>query len=372
MAEEARQDVLKRKVEAGRNSAPASQTVLPAKALSSALSKAAEKSFGLAVVATSCSERIVSLADLLERLPEQGLLAVLEGPGDGQGLLSMDVKALSAIIEKQMTGAVSQSSPPSRRVTRTDAALAADLIDAMLQRFEATLAGRPEARWASGFGYSSHVEDLRPLGLLLEEIDYRVFGLSLDFEIGTREGQLLLALPAEGRSDALALPEPRISLEKPADPEWAPGLEGLVLEGEVRLEAILHRFKLPISAIPTLKVGDEIPIPLSAIDNVRLTGTEEIPLGRCRLGQSLGLRAVRLGAGEAGAERPQSGMSNLIGAGAGGLAPLPRAALPDPVGLDDEAFAAAPLAEGGLPDIGLEPMAAPMDLSALQGLPDIS
>ncbi|SDJ80054.1 FliM/FliN family flagellar motor switch protein [Aliiruegeria lutimaris] len=356
MAEEAREEVLRRKVEAGRNSAPASQTVLPAKALSSALSKAAEDSFGLAVVVTSCSERIVFLADLLERLPEQGLLAVLEGPGDGQGLLSMDVEALSAIIEKQMTGAVAQAPPPSRRVTRTDAALA----------------GRPEARWASGFGYSSHVEDLRPLGLLLEEIDCRIFGLSLDFEIGTREGQLLLALPAEGRSEALPDIAPRLSVEKPADPHWEPGLEGLVLEGEVRLEAILHRFKLPISAIPSLKVGDEIPIPLTAIDNVRLTGTEEIPLGRCRLGQSLGQRAVRLGAGESGAQHSQSGLSNLVGAGAGGSAPMAQAALPDPVGMSEDAFAAEPLSEGGLPDLGVAPMATPMDLSALQGLPDIT
>ena len=195
MAETARQNILRRKLDAGRAAAPASCAVLPAKALSSALSKAAEAAMGLAVSAGSCSERVASLPDLLERLPDNGLLAVLEGPEEGQGILALDGNALSAIIEKQMTGAVAASPPPPRRATRTDAALVADLVDATLQRFETALAGRAESRWAAGFGYSSHVEDLRPLGLLLEEIDYRIFGLTLDFEIGTREGQLLLALP---------------------------------------------------------------------------------------------------------------------------------------------------------------------------------
>ncbi len=332
---------------------------------------------GLAVSATSSSERIASLPDLLERLPENGLLAVLEGPEDGQGLMAFDFNALSAVIEKQMTGAVGTSLPPARRATRTDAALVADLIDAVLQRFEATLAGREESRWASGFGYSSHVEDLRPLGLLLEEIDYRIFGISLDFEMGTRTGDIILALPAEGRGAVLAAPDLAEPGDAISDPNWSSGLQVRVFEGEVRLDAVLHKFHLPISAISELKPGDEIPIPVSAIDNVRLSGAERIPLGRCRLGSSQGFRALRLGAdgiGTAGPTLVHAAATDITGFGGPASNDLPELpGLPDIGGAGMAEEGLPDLGGGGLPDIGIG-MAQPMAIGAIgeeDGLPDI-
>lgn len=300
MAERAPQNMLRRKLEAGcRAAPPASRRLQPAKVLSSALIKAADAASGLEVSVRSSSERIASLPDLLECLPENGLLALLEGPGDGQGVMALDISALSAVIEKQMTGSVARKAPQSRRVTRTDAALAADLVDATLQRFETALSGLEESRWASGFGYSSHIEDLRPLGLLLEEVDYRIFGMTLVIEGGAREGEILLALPAQGRGQMVppkAAPEGEKAGE---DATWAPRLEGQVLQGEVRLEAVLHQFRMPISTIKALKPGQEIPIPVAALDDVRLAGAEDLPLGRCRLGRCQGHRALRLGGGHA-------------------------------------------------------------------------
>ncbi len=305
MADGAPQNILRRKVDAGRSAAPASRKIQPAKVLSTALSKSADASMGLDVTVKSSSERIASLSDLLECLPENGLLALLEGPRDGQGVMAFDSSALSAIIEKQMTGTVSRNQPQSRRVTRTDAALAADLIDATLHRFETALSGLEESRWASGFGYSSHIDDLRPLGLLLEDVDYRIFGLSLNIELGTREGEILLALPAKGRAKVTARQAPVEEETTRKDPDWKPRLEGLVLQGEARLEAILYRFQMPISAIKQLQPGQEIPIPVSTLNDVRIAGAERIPLGRCRLGRCQGHRAIRLGAD--GASEPGRG-----------------------------------------------------------------
>ncbi len=373
MAEATGQSVLKRKVAAGRSTAPGGRPVLPAKALSASISRAADASMGLEVSVDSCSERIASLSDLLELLPEQGLLAVLEGPEDCQGIMAFDVAFLSGVIEKQMTGAVSTSPPGTRRVTRTDAALAADLIDLTLREFETSLAGREESRWASGFGYGSHVEDLRPLGLLMEDVDYRIFGLSANLESGRRNGQVLLALPAIGRGK-VRIGEV-VDTQAGSDPAWSAGLTSLVLKGDVRLEAVLHRMRLPIAAIEGLNVGDEIPIPASAIGKVSFAGAEHIPLGQGRLGQSQGFRAVRLGdtgnraaatdadtdSLDLSAERSPGGPPGQMppsGGNAGGDAPgLP--ALP-PLG-----------AEGDLVDVPM-PMIQPLDLdAALAGLDDL-
>lgn len=388
MAEAARQTIIRRKLDAGRHAAPEDRRVRPVRALSAALSKAAEDLMGLALAAGSGSEHIASLSDLLERLPENGLLAVLEGPRDGQGLFAFDSSALAAIIEKLTTGSVGTAPPSLRRPTRTDAALAADLIDGTLQRFETALAGREDFRWASGFGYSTHVEDIRPLGLLLEDIEYRIFGLTLDFELGRRQGRMLLALPAQGCAEIPPDAASGVPPDGPADPDWAPGLAARVLQGEVSLEAVLHRFQLPISAVGALRVGDEIPIPVSALDNLRFAGAEKIPLGRCRLGRSNGFRAVRLGAGgQAEANTGHPGRTHPapsaerpvpMKASAGGESDLSEHSdLPDG---DAGAGMAADMAIDGLPALdglptldntGSTDSAVALDLDALDALPKL-
>ncbi|RYH12001.1 FliM/FliN family flagellar motor switch protein [Tropicimonas sp. IMCC6043] len=366
MAEAARQTIIRRKLDAGRDAAPEDRRVRPVRALSAALSKAAEDLMGLALDAGSGPEHIASLSDLLERLPENGLLAVLEGPRDGQGLFAFDSSALAAIIEKLTTGSVGTAPPSLRRPTRTDAALAADLIDGTLQRFETALAGREDFRWASGFGYSTHVEDIRPLGLLLEDIDYRIFGLTLDFELGRRQGRMLLALPAQGCAEIPPDAASGAPPDAPADPDWAPGLAARVLQGEVSLEAVLHRFQLPISAVGALRVGDEIPIPVSALDNLRFAGAEKIPLGRCRLGRSNGYRAVRLGAG---------GQAEAYTGHPGRTQPAPSAERPVPMkaSADDDSDLPehSDLPSGGGAGAGVAVDMAIDGLPALDGLPTL-
>ncbi|WP_157973492.1 FliM/FliN family flagellar motor switch protein [Tropicimonas sp. IMCC34043] len=354
------QSVLRRMAGAGRNRAPDARAVLPARALSSALAKAASSVVSIAVRVTSCSERIASLSDLLETLPERGLLALLEGPEDGQGIAVFDFGLLSAVVEMQMTGALSPGTPPPRRVTRTDAALAADLIDAVLIGFETALLGREESRWASDFGYASHVEDLRPLGLMLEDVDYRIFGLSVDIESGGRKGQFVLALPARGRGPIRMPPDAGegTAAEDPDEGLWRRALEDSVRDGDVRLDAVLHRIRLPISTIANLRPGDELPIPFAAIDRVQLTAGGLQGFGRWRLGQSHGHKALRLGQ-DGGALQGNLPRDDRVGHGCAAEASRDAVPLRDitPGGAEDAQIAPAaraaksttPVSQGGGP-----------------------
>lgn len=295
MSDAAPQSVLRRMALAGTAAAMATEPVLPARALAMALCRAANSEISLPVAIQSSAERIASLPELLDSLPEPGLLAVVEGPQEAQGLLALDAGLLAALIEKQTMGALSPSAPASRRATRTDAALAANFLDAMLREFEAGLEGRAELRWASGFGYSSHVEEVRPLGLLLEEVDYRVFTVVALLGSEQWEVEMIVALPAEGRAE---LPvEDATQSADAEDAAWHEALADSVGGGDIRLEAVLHRFRMPISSIARLIPGEEIPLPVSAIDNVRFVSSDGRAFGRGRLGQSQGQMAVRLHAG---------------------------------------------------------------------------
>ena len=72
-----------------------------------------------------------SLAELLELPMELSLLAVLEGPAEGIGLLVLSPPVLQAMIEVQTVGRVSPNPPPTRRPTRTDAAMVASVVEAI-------------------------------------------------------------------------------------------------------------------------------------------------------------------------------------------------------------------------------------------------
>ncbi|SNS54669.1 FliM/FliN family flagellar motor switch protein [Tropicimonas sediminicola] len=365
MAETEAQSVLQRMASAGRDAAPRSQAVLPARALANGISRALQSTMSLGAVANGSSDRTGSLAELLELLPENGLLAVLDGPGETQGLMALDNALLSSLIEMQMTGSLGNRPPPPRRVTRTDAALVADLIDDTLREFEAPFMAGPEAAWAAGFGYASHVEDVRPLGLLLEDQDYRLLTLDLDLAEGQRTGSAVLALPAEGRGLA---GKAAVAQEPPRDARWESAMEAAVMGADVRLEAIMHRVRMPFAKVALLKEGDEIPLPAVSIDQVRLIGLEGGTCAIGRLGQSRGNRALRLNAlgdlpgrleiaAEALAGAPQPGLPHTAApfepvAVAGGAEPEVRST-PQPVSQASDANLPTP---GPLPMAGLPPL----------------
>ena len=73
-------------------------------------------------------------------------------------------------------------------------------------------------------------------------------------------------------------------------------LSTAVLDAPTRLDAVLHRFKLPISDVEQFDVGQLIRLNGAAINHVELLGPDRSCVGIARLGQMSGQRAVRLDA----------------------------------------------------------------------------
>ena len=380
MADRQEKSVLRRKAEAGRTSVAATRLVTPCKALSTALVKAVDQHVGLEAAVGKCAMRTGTLAEVLETVPEGGLLVVLEGPDEAQGVMALDAAFLSAVIEKLMTGALAARPAPPRRATRTDAALVADAIDATLNRFEAALAGSGAARWASGYGYASFLESPRPLALMLDDTDYRLLSLEIDLESGARTGSLMLVLPADVADGASAGNPSGAAGERPAEQAagggalpWAQALEDQVMGGRVRLHVELCRMSMPIGALEALVPGQSVPVPAEALDQADILGADGRRLARGRLGQSRGMRAVRLH----GAPQPVApARDRPMSADAGGRSPhRPDPDVPDVPDMPDR-----PGPADGLPDVpglgdgpaspegsGADPLAG---LPATLGLPD--
>ncbi|MCV2873240.1 FliM/FliN family flagellar motor C-terminal domain-containing protein [Defluviimonas sp. WL0050] len=299
MSERANDTVLKRKVEAGRGHTGGALT--PEKAIGQALAKAAQDRMKLSMRVASIRQGRMSLAELIEALPEWPLIALLHGPGEAMGLIALAPEVLASLIEMQTTGKIGAGDIAARRPTRTDAAMSAAFLDRVFEELDLLLAADMAIVWAGGFRYASYLEDSRPLALLMEDAGYNGFRVTLEIGgDGGRQGKLLLALPSDGQgappktTGSAAQGQTVVDGSAAAIAEWSARLKTAVLGARVHIEAVLDRVTLPLSALLELSPGDFVPLSPGMITRLRIEGRGRRFLAHGKLGQCQGNLAVRL------------------------------------------------------------------------------
>ena len=304
MAAEQGKSVLRKKAEAGRPVADG-VAMSPERAISSSLAKVAQDMLELPLQVTAIEETRRSLADLPETLEALSLLALIEGPSEALGLIALSPTTLQALIEMQTMGRLGKTPSGPRKATRIDAAMAADFIDALLGAIESMLIEDDAISWAGGFRYASHLDDPRPLGLLLEDVTFRVW--TVQFALGgggERSGGLLWAVPQKGRGAHLKRDPSETQTEGEGAthaalaaafaPPWEDQIERAVMGTPAVLNAVLHRMTLSLSAVLDFKPGMELPLRADSLEQITLEAQGRRKLSYARLGQSRGYRALRL------------------------------------------------------------------------------
>lgn len=324
-------EVIRRKVSGARVAPVVAPVVGAHKAWPLALARSARDGLALGLNVTSLVARHQSLAELLEAPPDLALIAVLEGPREGLGVIAISPEVLAGLIEVQMLGRVSPTPAPARKPTRTDAAMVVDWIDRALRALEGALLADDDLIWTDGFRYASFLDDPRPLGLLLEDVNYRVLEVELNLAGGAKTGTILLALPTRGQGRR-PMREQVVTPDQGEMVAFSAALEAQVMASDCSLQAILHRMTIPLSAIMTLKVGDSVPLSATVLDQIAIEGLDGRPLAQGKLGQHRGMRAVRMSQMAADRGRAATGATvkgrggqetAAPGEGAGGLPALP-------------------------------------------------
>lgn len=288
--------ILARKVEAGKARAGPS-VMTSGKALSAALARTAQDMIGLPLSVKSIVQKDLSLTEMLDLLEDRALLAALEADDDAMGLIALGPTTLSALVEMQTLGRLGASETSPRRPTRTDAAMSADFIEKSLSSFSALLSGQPDG--GQRFHYASFIEDARPLALMLEDVVYRVFEATVLLGAGpSREGRLLLALPATVTAAASVMPAAGQPMAAPLQEEgteaWAKDLRATIMDAAVSIEAVLCRLSLPLASVLSLSAGAVLPLSDNCLARVSLVGSGGLPVSAGRLGQAGGHRAIRV------------------------------------------------------------------------------
>lgn len=258
----------------------------PLRALRLATEKTADESFSLVLSVQEISRSLVDHAGLLKLIPDGVLLLLLDGPEGAVGVMTLDAAMLAALIEMQTVGQVLARPLRDRPLTRTDAAMAAPLVDGILLRISQHLDAHPDRYWTCGYRFGAMIEDRRSLGMALAAPDYHIFRVPLDIAAGVREGEVILALPQREDPDAQA---------RGADQTQASRhLQARVLDAPVRLDAVLCRLSLPLSDVGRLSVGDLLELPNDAMREIAIEGVGRRRVATARLGKIDGMRALRL------------------------------------------------------------------------------
>lgn len=337
--------VLRRKASVAKETYQA-RAMSPEKALRLALAKSADEMFDMSLVVLSCRYDFMTAEEMTAELSDDALLVLLDGAGRVSGTMMLDLMATSALVEQSTMGRVSPLEPEPRATTATDAALIGPLIDDVFLRIAMMLEGERNVGWMSGYTFGVRIENVRLLSLALEAPDFHVFRVHVEFG-SSRQGQMLLALPDR----TALLPEAE------ADGDGTPGatVGEAVMSAPATIEAVLRRITLPFSRVSALKVGDVLTIPREALGQTRLEtrgeGGRRICLGKVRLGQMNGFRAVRLT------------MEELAEARDGVVRQAAAVAARPELSLSGAGFAAEDEEEMAMPA---------MDFGAMEDLPDLS
>lgn len=285
----------------------------PARAAAIAVGRVAERLHALPLQPLAVEAGALTMAEMLEVLPECPLLAVLQGPGESLGVIALCSEAVAALIESQTLGRVTNRPAERRRPTRSEALLCTDFINALLAELRADLAGMAGFEAMGPFRFIANVDEPRSLPLLLEHDAFR----SIDFQLrlgapASRDGRILLALPqaeaqlrpvaAPAAAPVAALPQPLGETLLDTQPETAPppdtpeveDIAAAVQNAPVEVVGVLCRRRITLGELRGLTEGRLLMLPRARLSEARLETIDGQLLAQGRFGEASGCHAIRL------------------------------------------------------------------------------
>jgi flagellar motor switch protein FliM len=267
--------------------APEDVPITSSRAIRLAITRAADLTHDLALGVSALREEVVSLDDLLAAFDSSWMLIAMTSDKHITGLAALDLNMRAALVEVQTMGKVLDDAPEDRKPTGTDAGMAQPLISAFLAQLQDTAKRTPLDGWALNVDVGDRINSARAAGLVLDECKYRLIRISVDLGAGNRQAELALALPSRAEVCGKVI-KPEIS------GDWETRFCTVINGSQAQLDAILHKFSIPLHRAEALAVGQVFPLPGCTVSSVKLIAGDGRKVASARLGQSGGMRAVRI------------------------------------------------------------------------------
>ena len=286
MASQDQNSVIHRKTRPARDGCEM-RAMSSAKALRLSLARAADTLFDLALIVATVEQQRMTLETLFDTLHDDGLILLLDGAGAARGAACLDQQMTAALIEVQTTGRVRKGAAQPRRATRTDAAMMAPLMDALMDGIDAEMRAEIDTYQPRGLGFGDRVEDLRSLALTLDAPEYDHFRVTADLGNGAKTGQFDLLLPVRADPPKKSAPPAR-TVDEASD------IGDVILGAPAVLDAVLARITLPLREACAFQPGQTLTLDRETLIKTRLLATGGHLVAEARLGQVNGWRALRL------------------------------------------------------------------------------
>ena len=276
---------LKRKL-AGEHRDTAAPKMTALRALRLSVARTSEDLFGLALAVAGGGQGRALPDELEPLLSDEDLLIVLDCPRGLTGAAVLSLPLVAALIQQQTMGRVSDRPVETRDYTDTDAVLVSPLVEGVLERASDLVQETLDRDCFQSVRFGARAEDARSLLLSLRAERYRTFTLPIDVALGRHQAKMVLVLPDDDDRHA------EITQNGPEPAERAAKSPFLGVETDLR--AVLARFRLSVSELNALSVGDTLPLPRDRLDDTALVTLTDRVIARGKLGQMNGHRAVRL------------------------------------------------------------------------------
>ncbi|MFB9151169.1 FliM/FliN family flagellar motor switch protein [Roseovarius ramblicola] len=303
MAQQRQASVIRRKTRAAREGADP-RVMSPVRALRLALARAADTLYDLPLVVATVEQRRVEAGEVEAALGTDGLFVLLDGAAGARAAMRLCPGLVSALVEVQTTGRVRPGEVRPRAPTRTDAAMVAPLVDALLSGFDDGMCDGSADHARRGFHFGDRVEDARALSLLMVVPEFDVFRLTADLGPGLRAARLDLLLPPAPAPPARGAGAPppggtHRGTHRGTEARGPEDLATVALAAPVALDAVVARIRLPLSDAMALEVGQRLAIAKDSLGRVRLLGAGGHVAAEGRLGRRGAWRALRLSGADA-------------------------------------------------------------------------
>lgn len=300
---------LVRKLSAGQDGAADNPRSL-LRALRLGLARAAGGGMGLTLSVIGAKQSVCAQDELISKVRDGWLLLMFVSDQGGSAAFCLDPGCVSAIVQQQTIGVVTSGPSPERTFTNTDAAMAAPLVEDMMTRARQLVETPEDIASLSGFEYAARAEDKSALVLAMTDDVYRVFNLTVELAGGAHQGEICILLPQCPVADE----------DQNAD-ILGTGLNLKQASGVIRAElnAVLCRVSLSLTTLSSLSVGEVLPLGPAKVDRVELRAIDRTRAALGRLGQSGGMRAVRLNESTATPMLTQAGPQTFLANQSGGV-----------------------------------------------------
>ncbi|RLJ60067.1 type III flagellar switch regulator (C-ring) FliN [Litoreibacter meonggei] len=242
----------------------------------------AKTGHGIDLLVRDAQAQCLPQAKALAGVPDIAVPHVLEGPDGATGLLVFDGVLVDALIEQQTLGRISAAPRVDRPVTAIDAALSSGFAATVVAKLAELCGVRHDAAALAGFACGAPQTDRAGLSLAMSAKAYDVLRMSIDLGPGLKTGQAMLMFPA-------------IVVEvKPRSKQVNPAMVAILQDSALKLEAYLPSVRLPVKTLLGLESGAVIPLPDGILARTQVRDRRKTLLGKGRLGQANGRRAIRL------------------------------------------------------------------------------